>query len=499
MLNTAVRNTKKLIRQKSKEEGIRIGNRFTKKETAACLASRVLPTPAVLTLVDAGAGTGILTAAVAEELCSRGGVREIYATLYETNPEYLPLLLINMKRVRQKCKKEHGVKFRYEIRDTSFLAAFGGATAEKARYDLVLLSPEDTLPEKEDEDLLRESELFRIPVSRAYLFLAAALRALTPNGQVAAILPTELATAPSLEGCRKFLFASTALRHIQLFSVPKKKRETNGDRNDVLRKNMILVLENGAISDDIRVSASYDEGASSHTLPVCPSDFLIRGEGHRILLLQSEEELLFMKTMEALPETLSSHGLRMKTGLVIPSRYPELLSAKEETGSLPLFSPAGIQNGHVVFPLPEKNQYVFPRIPSLKQPNKNMLLLRRAPSKADGRHLYAAVYLASQFPRHTHISTHNKLMYIDCIGNGEIDPPFLYGLYTLFNSTMYERYCTVLSKSKQVNAADYKDLPLPAADVIRKLGRMVMTTRQYTTKACDILVKNALLPKTSVE
>ncbi len=495
MLNTAVRNTRKLIRQKSKDEGIRIGNRFTKKETAACLAGHILNTGDTVRLLDAGAGTGILTAAAALELCMRGGVREIYASLYEIDPEYLPILLINMKRVRQKCKRDYGVKFRYEIKETSFLADFGGDPLEKRRFDLVLLSPDDTLSDKDDEDLSREHALFRIPVSRAYLFFAAGLRALSENGQILALLPTELATAPSLENCRRFMLERAALRRMQLFSIPKKKKETNGERNDVLKKNMLLVLENGKKSDSISVFASYDEGATSHALPPLDADFLIRKDSRRILLLQSEEELLFIQTMEALPETLQSHGLRMKTGLVIPSRYPELLSDRESAGMLPLLSPAGIQNGHIVFPLPEKKQFVFPRIPSLRQPNRNMLLLRRAPSKADGRHLYSAVYLASQFPRHAYISTQNKLMYIDCIGNGEIDPPFLYGLYTLFNSTMYERYCSVLSKSKQVNAADYADLPLPSADVIRKLGKMVMTARQYTTRACDILVKNALSPK----
>ena len=39
MLNLAVRNTGKLIREKSKSENIRLGRLFTKKDTARLMAS----------------------------------------------------------------------------------------------------------------------------------------------------------------------------------------------------------------------------------------------------------------------------------------------------------------------------------------------------------------------------------------------------------------------------------------------------------------------------
>ena len=39
MLNLAVRNTGKLIREKSKSENVRLGRLFTKKDTARLMAS----------------------------------------------------------------------------------------------------------------------------------------------------------------------------------------------------------------------------------------------------------------------------------------------------------------------------------------------------------------------------------------------------------------------------------------------------------------------------
>ena len=73
MLALAVRNTGKLIREKSKSDNVRLGRLFTKKDTAKLMAGmlRLDESKTVYTILDPGAGTGILTAAVIEEICKR--------------------------------------------------------------------------------------------------------------------------------------------------------------------------------------------------------------------------------------------------------------------------------------------------------------------------------------------------------------------------------------------------------------------------------------------
>ena len=73
MLNLAVRNTGKLIRAKSKSENVRLGRLFTKKDTARLMADMATETStkSVITVLDAGAGTGILSAAVIEAICEK--------------------------------------------------------------------------------------------------------------------------------------------------------------------------------------------------------------------------------------------------------------------------------------------------------------------------------------------------------------------------------------------------------------------------------------------
>ena len=488
MLSLAVRWTKKLIRERSKNEGIRIGNRFTKKPTAACLASYIkVPEGDRVRILDLGAGTGILSAAACEAL-ALAGKRDIDITLSETDEGYLPLLDNIMRRVRRKCRHDFGVRVRFRIVGDLLDEYKDGKDGE--RYDLVLCNPPD-----ENGDALPLRSAFHTPVSTAFHFLDAARHALTENGQLLIFLPTLFATAASLDALRKELLSTLALDAVHLFSVKDKTEETTGEHGDLLRKTMLVSFRNAPPAEMLSLATSYDDGETREALPPLPFDYLVRGAEKRIILLQSKEELESLRFMELLPTTLEGEGLRMHTGLVIESRYPELLSDTARPGYIPLLSPRGIAGGHINFPLPYKNQYILPRIPSLAQKNRNMLLLKRVPSKADKRHLFAAVYLAQQFPHSETVSTQNKLVFIDRDGGEELSPAYLYGLYTLFNSTLYERYCRILSKSSQVNAKEYGSLPLPDAATVSALGTRIMMTRQFNAKVCDILVKNLLVPK----
>lgn len=492
MLNTAVRNTGKLIRETVKTEGKRIGNRFTKKPTARLLAS--FPDYADrerVTLLDAGAGTGILTAAAVEAM-AKAGVKEIYADLYEIDPSYLPVLENNMRRVRRKCHHDYAVRFRFRILAEDFLAAYAEGSEREERYDYVLLSPDDTMMDKTDPAVAAYRKSFSIPVLRSYYFFDAALRALADGGELIAVMPTAFATADLPEKLRVRMLRECALLRIQLFSEKDKIKDTSGTTRDRLRTDMILHLKKGDAPAEVTIAGSYDFGESISFTAVLPLSFVVRGDEKRILLFQSQRELRAVSVLEALPTTLAGEGLRMRTGLTLPSRYPELLADRPENGAIPLLSPRGIANGHISFPIAEKQQFIVPRIPSLAQKNKNMLLLKRVPAKSDGRHLYAAVYLASQIPYATEISTQNKLIYIDYEDGREMDAPYLHGLYALFNSTTYECYCSILSKSAQVNAGEYKNLPLPDAMTVRAIGRRMMTTRQFSAHVSDVLVKSAL-------
>ena len=106
MLSLAIRNTNKLIREKSKSENIRLGRLFTKKDTASLMADMIKLTDSdknAFTVLDPGAGTGILSAAVIEHICKNAPqCKQIFLTCYENNEDFLPMLRDNIERIRKK-------------------------------------------------------------------------------------------------------------------------------------------------------------------------------------------------------------------------------------------------------------------------------------------------------------------------------------------------------------------------------------------------------------
>ena len=104
-----------------------------------------------------------------------------------------------------------------------------------------------------------------------------------------------------------------------------------------------------------------------------------------------------------------------------------------------------------------------------------------------------AIYLASQLPAYRYISTHNKINFIDTKDkNSEICARLAFGLFALLNSTIYDRYISIVSKSKQINSKEMRRLPLPPRNIIENIGMRLMAVRQTSIKACDQIVNPTL-------
>ena len=183
----------------------------------------------------------------------------------------------------------------------------------------------------------------------------------------------------------------------------------------------------------------------------------------------------------------------MSTGLVIDSKCEGLLFSEPIKSSVPVLRAATMKGGGVDFPQPIKRQYIAPVSPSLIQKNKNMIIIKRIPAKSDERFVNSAIYMASQLPAYKYISTHNKINFIDTKDkNSEMSARFAFGLFALLNSTIYDRFISIVSKSKQINSKEMKTLPLPPRNIIESIGMRLMAMRQTSVKACDQIVNPTL-------
>ena len=498
MLNLAVRNTGKLIRAKSKSENVRLGRLFTKKDTARLMASRFSfeRERSAYTLLDPGAGTGILAAAAIEEICrSAKGCRQIFLTCYESNPEFIPMLTDNLERIRKKCRHDFGVRLFVTIYNENYITdaknhytvTFFDTVADK--YDLIICNPPTELCEKGSLEAESAGGVTQTKISEAYLFAAMAASHLEEGGQLSILLPTVFASASQLGTLRRELAARLAVTGVHLF-VGKQK---NAKRAVPLKKNFIISYKKAEEKpESIVITTSTDNGREITALPALPYGFVVNSETGAFTLTKSVEDAKIVKYISAFPETLSSLGLKMSTGLVIDSKCPGMIFSEKREGTIPMLHRANMRSGVIDFK-DDGGRFLAPTRASLMQKNKNMIIVKRIPAKSDERFVNCAIYVAASLAQYKYISTHNKINFIDTKDkNSEICARLLFGLFALLNSTIYDRYISIISKSKQINSKEMRSLPLPPRHIIENIGIRLMQERQTSVKACDSIVNPTL-------
>lgn len=140
------------------------------------------------------------------------------------------------------------------------------------------------------------------------------------------------------------------------------------------------------------------------------------------------------------------------------------------------------------FPIQKAYEYVVTEQKGLMQDNRNYLFVKRFTAKEEPRRLQCGVYLAKEFPQYRKISTQNKINFIDGIA-GEMSECLVYGLYVLFNSTLYDEYYRILNGSTQVNSTEINAMPVPNLETIQEMGRKLMKTQDYSEKNCDMILE----------
>ena len=501
MLNLAVRNTSKLVREKSKSENVRLGRLFTKKNTARLMASMVKldPEKTAYTILDPGAGTGILSTAVVEHICKNApNCRQIFLTCYENDEDFLPMLEDNLERIRKKCRHDYDVRLFVTVYPENYLidvknhytVTFFDTIEDK--FDIIICNPPIDLIEKSSDEAKSVGCVTMLKVSSAFLFLTVASVHLEANGQLVIMLPTTVASASSLTAIRRDIASRLSIRNIHLF-VGKQK---NAKRAIPLKKSVIISYENSEEKSDISISTSTDDGSEAKLskLPPLPYGFVVDKNDGSLTLPKNIEETKIVKYIGAFPETLSSLGMKMSTGLVIDSKCADILYDEEIPGTIPVIRPSSMIGGGIKIPMPRaKKQYIMPTETAIFQRNKNMIIIKRVPAKSDDRFINSAVYFAGQRPANQYISTHNKINFIDMKDSKEeMCARLVFGLYAILNSTIYDRYVSIVSKSKQINSKEMRDLPLPPRHIIENMGMRLMSVRDTSVAACDAIVNPTL-------
>ena len=146
MLESIIEKTSQYIENMPKKERKRYGQFFTSIETARYMASlfSISEEQKYISVLDAGAGSGILSCAMIERLEKIESIKEIELTCYENDENVLPLLNENLIYIQSKTCKKLTINIHTENYITSQYMDFNhmiGSNFYSKKYDVVIGNP----------------------------------------------------------------------------------------------------------------------------------------------------------------------------------------------------------------------------------------------------------------------------------------------------------------------------------------------------------------------
>lgn len=491
LLDYAIASTNAYINQMSKTERKKYGQFFTGKATASFMAKLfdLSNSPASMRVLDAGAGSGILSFALMEEIEKYSHIKHVELVCYENDNNILSLLKSNLNYLKSNVNFELHYKIISNNYITSQYEDFNrifGCHVKPPKYDFIIGNPPyKKIPKNAPEAAAMPKVCYGAP-NLYFLFAAMGAFNLKQMGEMVYIIPRSWTSGAYFQRFREHFLSICQLKHIHLFV----SRDKVFDKESVLQETMVIKVQKTAVVPQYVTITSSDTSRDFDSLTTLqiPYDLVVAGKEKYVYLVTNTEELIVLKKMHQWHDTLPSLGLKMKTGLTVDFRNRDVLRDNPEKGAIPLFYSQHIRDGIVQFPIHRKNEYIVTDQTGLQQINKNYLFVKRFTAKEEKRRLQCGIYLSKRFPEYQQISTQNKINFIDGI-TSELSECVVYGLYVLFNSTLYDMYYRILNGSTQVNSTEINAMPMPDLKTIQQMGNYLMKSMDLSETNCNMILE----------
>ncbi|MCI8426349.1 MAG: DNA methyltransferase [Lachnospira sp.] len=490
MLEKIVELTNLYIENMPKKERKTYGQFFTSIETARFMTSLYdIPTNKErITVLDAGAGSGILSCAFVEWLEQFDSVKEIELICYENDENVLTLLQNNLEYCKENSTKIVKYYIRIENYITSQYLDFNdliGRNLNPPKYDYVIGNPPYM---KISKDALEATVMPKICYGTPnlyFIFAAMGLFNLKDNGEMVYIIPRSWTSGAYFKRFRQYFLTEGKLQYIHLFTSRNKVFE----KENVLQETMIIKVRKTHINPvQIKITSSKsNKDFNERTSLTVPYNVVV-GMNYYVYLVTSKKEIAVLKQLHKFNYTLPDIGVKMKTGVTVDFRNRNILRNEAEDGTIPLFYSHHIKQGTIQFPIHKEHEYIIAQQQGLMQDNKNYLFVKRFTTKEETRRLQCGIYLAKNYPQYKKISTQNKINFIDSLLD-EMSECLVYGLYVLFNSTLYDEYYRILNGSTQVNSTEVNAMPIPDIESIQEMGKKLMKSKDLSEKNCNLILE----------
>jgi len=460
------------------------GQFFTSRQVSKYMASLFKINQNEISLLDLGAGTGILTAAFCERLLNSNKIIRLTIDLYENDISLLPLLEKTLNLCKLKFKKNECL-LKYNIHQEDFVLNNGNklkktnlsSSKKEDLYDFIISNPpyfkiskNSLYSIKIKDSLLKQPNIYS-------LFMVIAANMLKPKGEMVFITPRSFCSGLYYKKFREWFLNNMQIKNIHIF----KSRKDVFDKDKILQENIIIKAKKGKIQNQNKqLTMSVSKDKNLHDL-IC---FKVKGTNtyyHRngdtyIRIPSSLREVDILKMIDTWPNTLKNLGLEVSTGPVVPFRTKEYLTRDmpKTDVSAPLLWMHHLKCMNLLWPLTKNNKNsticICDKTKNILLPVKNYVLIKRFTSKEQKRRLYATVLLERNFPYKV-IGIENHLNYIYKL-EGYFSTYGVFGIAVLLNSTISDIFFRSLNGNTQVNAIDIRNLPLPEFKDIMRMGEL---------------------------
>lgn len=487
------------LRSKPLEDRKALGQFFTGPVVANYMASMLhKPKAKEVKILDAGAGTGILTASTAVQLLELG-CKVVHAVLYELDSSVITHLNQTMK-VIESLYHSKKCRFTFEVRNSDFVLDRPDKT--ESFHVSVINPPYFKYNVKTSPYAKAVSDLYSGDPNIYASFMAIVAASLNEGGQMVAITPRSFTNGLYFKNFRDYLLGVTAIESIHIFK--HRDRVFKNDADKVLQENIICKFVKTANYETIEVRASdCDSSLTSATIQNYPVELIVdpSNDQRLIRIPESLTEANLLKQAEQLESTFTDSGYFISTGPVVEHRTRNfIVSADNQSNTVPLYRPHNVTPYAALWTGENKKDVRFELQEQHEKhtlTNKNYVLLKRFSSKDEKRRLVSGVYLAKYFENLEFIGFGNKVNYIG-VKSGELTKKEAYGLSAIFNGSFFDRYFRCISGNTQVNATEIRVMRFPTRDQVKAIGEEVLKLKAFDADQNNTIVNRVLKIKETV-
>ena len=487
-------NTIEYLSSITKTKRKSLGQFFTPIPIANHMGKMVRFQGETVRILDPGAGSGMLTASVIDNLIEKG-IKRFAIDIYENDETVIPTLESNMQSIHDSILSRDMI-LEYKIIKKNFIVEnqyVWTGISQSEKYDIVICNPPYKKIAKDSLEAIAMRDIVYGQPNLYFLFMAMGAKLLKEGGEFICIVPRSFSSGLYFSAFRRWFLSEMRITNLHLFA---SREAVGGSQDSVLQETVIL---RAVKTSEKQLKIEITESRNEYCVDIINTHFVdyntcVKNDKNSFLYFPTNrKDALTLDFVNSWASNLPELGFRMKTGQLVDFRERKWLCETQEVDTVPLLWPFNFNGDRIRFPVQVsgKPQYLKDNASTkrLQMERGSYLLLKRFTAKEERRRLQCALLFEDDFYSFNSLSTENHLNYISK-ATGKMTLEELYGLYVLLSSSYLDRYFRVLNGSTQVNATEINAIPFPQIEYIRSMGTRAMQHSDLDESICDLIIED---------